>query len=79
MEVSLDDPIDLKAGELYRFYVYSPIPKGDENYKIFGHEFSFNQTVGYGGQIHRLTTSSDHEHWGDWYDADVVFAFTTGQ
>ena len=79
MEISLDDPIDLKAGELYRFYVYSPIPKGDDSYNLFGHEFSFNQTAGYGGQIHRLTTSSDHEHWGDWYDADVVFAFTTEQ
>ena len=77
IEVSLDDPIDLKAGKLYRFYVYSPIPRGEDHYNLWGHEFSYNQTVGYGGQIHRLTTSSDHENWGPWYDADAVFAFTT--
>ncbi len=79
IEISLDEPIDLKAGELYRFYVYSPLPRGDDYYNLFGHEFSFNQTVGYGGQINRLTTSSDFEHWGSWYDADAVFALTTSQ
>ncbi len=79
IEVSLDEPIDLNAGDLYRFYVYSPIPRGEDNYNLFGHEFSFNKTVGYGGKIHRLTTSSDFEHWGSWYDADAVFALTTSQ
>ena len=77
IEISLDEPIDFKAGELYRFYVYSPIPRGEDHYNLFGHEFSLNNTVGYGGQINRLTTSSDFEHWGDWYDADAVFVLTT--
>ena len=79
IEVSLADPIHLKAGELYRFYVYSPVDTGVDHYNLFGHEFSFNQTAGYGGQTHRLTTSSNHETWGDWYDADAVFALTTKQ
>ena len=77
IEVSLDEPIDFKAGELYRFFIYSPIPRGEDHYNLFGHEFSFNQTVGYGGQINRLTTSSDFEHWGAWYDADAIFSLTT--
>lgn len=77
IEVSLGEPIDLKAGNLYRFYVYSDIPRGDDHYNLYGHEFSLNNTAGYGGEIHRLTTSGDFEHWGPWYDADAVFALTT--
>ena len=79
VEVSLDNTIHLNAGELYRFYIYSPITKGDSHYNLYGHEFSFNNTAGYGGQIHRLTTSSNFETWGSWYDADAVFALTTKQ
>lgn len=78
IEVTLDEPINLKSGNLYRFYVYSDIPRGDDRYNLFGHEFSLNNTAGYGGEIHRLTTSNDFEHWGPWYDADAVFALTTG-
>ncbi len=73
----MGEPIDLKAGNLYRFYVYSDIPRGDDHYNLYGHEFSLNNTAGYGGEIHRLTTSGDFEHWGPWYDADAVFALTT--
>ena len=79
IEVVLDESIDLKAGELYRFFVYSPIPRGTNNYNLFGHEFSINQTIGYGGITHRLSTGTDFEHWGDWSDADAVFALVTSQ
>ncbi len=77
IEITLDESIKFNAGELYRLYVYSPIPKGEDNYNLFGHEFSYDRTVGYGGEINRLTTSSDFENWGAWYDADAVFSLTT--
>jgi len=77
IEVVLDEPINFNAGNLYRFFVYSPIPKGDDNYNLFGLEFSLNNAPGYGGEINRLTTSSDFKNWGPWYDADAVFALHT--
>ena len=77
IEVFLDESIDLKAGELYKFYVYSSSQKGVGHYNLYGHEFSLDFGAGYGGLIHRLTTSNDHITWGDWYDADAVFSITT--
>ena len=77
VEVSLDESIELKAGKLYKFYIYSSSQKEVGNYNLYGHEFSLDWGAGYGGLIHRLTTSSDHKNWGDWYDADAVFSITT--
>lgn len=79
VEISFNEPINLQAGNLYRFYVYSPVFGGEDHYNLFGHEFSMDQKVGYGGETHRLSTSSDFENWGPWYDADAVFSLTSGK
>lgn len=79
--VELEEPIILDAGKLYRFYVYSTIPKPENKtdfYKIYGQEFSFDYGLTYGGLIHRLTISHDYgETWSAWLDADTIFILKT--
>ena len=77
VEISLEEPIDMNAGQVYRFYIYSSTLKKDGHYNLWGHEFSYDTSLGYGGEIHRLTTSKYHEVWGPWRDADAIFYFTT--
>ena len=79
--VELEEPIKLDAGKLYRFYVFSTIPKPENQtdfYKIFGQEFSFDYGLTYGGLIHRLTISHDYGMtWAAWLDADTIFILKT--
>ena len=81
IEVDLEDPLKLEAGKLYRFYVYSTIPRPENQtdfYRIFGQEFSFDYGLTYGGLIHRLTISHDYGNtWAAWLDADTLFKIIT--
>jgi hypothetical protein len=74
IEISLDQPVFFESGELYRVYLYSTIPKEEEFYRIYGHEYSFDYDVGYGGLRHTLTISHDFgQTWSPWKDADTIF------
>ena len=78
VEITLEEPVLFSAGELYRIFLYSSIPKSDDIYQIYGHEFSFDTDLGYGGERHRLTISHDAgESWAAWNDADTLFKITT--
>jgi hypothetical protein len=68
----------LKAGQLYRIIVLSPQTDLDNAYYLYGHEFSYDPTIGYGGLQHQLTSSLDGgSNWGDNQDADAIFKITT--
>jgi len=55
IEVTLPTPVTLKAGQLYRIIVLSPQTDLDNAYYLYGHEFSYDPTIGYGGLQHQLT------------------------
>jgi hypothetical protein len=74
VEAKLDTPIPVKKGELYRIFLYSPGTDLKNPYRVYGHEFSFDSKIGYGGPIHQLIISYDAgSRWMDWTDADTVF------
>jgi hypothetical protein len=79
--VKLEDLIKMDSGKLYRYYVYSPIPRPTNHtdfYEIYGQEFSFDFGLTYGGLIHRLTISHDFgKTWTAWNDADTIFKIKT--
>ncbi len=78
IEILLDKPVFFESGELYRIYLYSPIPREDEFYRVFGHEYSFDYYIGYGELRHHLTISHDKGNiWSKWDDADLIFKLTT--
>lgn len=79
IEVTLDSPVLMNAGKLYRVVIYSNIPDSlDKIYRLYGHEFNSEDELGYGGTRHRLTISHDFgENWSAWNDADAIFKLTT--
>lgn len=78
IEVTLPTPVTLKAGTLYRIIVLSPSSNLENAYYLYGHEFSYNNTIGYGGLQQQLTSSLDSGgHWGENPDADGIFKLTT--
>ncbi len=78
IEVTLDSPVILKKGELYRIVLLSPGTDLDNTYSVYGHEFSYNTSIGYGGLQHQLTISFDSgSTWSGWEDADTIFKLTT--
>jgi len=78
IEVSLDEPVFSESEKLYRIYLYSPIPRAEEFYRVYGHEYSFDYYTGYGELRHRLTISHDYgKIWSVWKDADTIFKLTT--
>ena len=78
IEIPLENSVFFESEKLYRIYLYSSIPRTDEFYRIFGHEYSFNYDIGYGGLKHRLTISHDNgKNWSAWNDADAIFKLTT--
>ncbi len=83
VEIDLEDSLKLEAGKLYRFYVYSTIPRPENKtdyYRIVGQEFSYDYDLTYGGLIHRLTISHDYgKTWSAWNDADTIFNFKTAE
>ena len=77
VEISLENPLFFESEKLYRIYLYSTIPKTEEFYRIYGHEYSFDYDIGYGELRHRLTISHDYgKTWSAWNDADTIFKLT---
>lgn len=80
IEVSLDSPVMLKDGELYRIILFSPGTDLDNAYRVYGHEFGYNSSIGYGGLRHYLTISHNAgSKWAKWEDADTIFKLTTAK
>jgi hypothetical protein len=78
IEISLDESVFFESEKLYRIYLYSPIPRAEEFYRVYGHEYSFDYDTGYGELRHRLTISHDYgKIWSAWKDADAIFKLTT--
>lgn len=73
----LNPPLHLKSGDLYRFVLSSPNTKLENSYRIYGHEFMLDQSLGYGSIIHHLTKSKNGDNWAKWYDADTAFKLIT--
>ena len=80
IEVPLDSPVTLNEGELYRIILFSPGTDLDNAYRVYGHEFCYNNSIGYGGLRHYLTISHDAgTKWAKWKDADTIFKLTTAK
>ena len=75
--IQLDSPLTIKSGELYRFVLSSPNTDLENAYKVYGHEFMVDPSLGYGSVNHHLTKSLDRVHWNKWYDADTAFKLIT--
>jgi len=74
IEVPLPSPVEFIAGKLYRIVLLSPETDLENPYNMYGHEFSYNSSIGYGGLQHQLTTStSAGTSWIENKDADAVF------
>jgi hypothetical protein len=74
LEVSLSTPIILKEGQLYRIALFSPNTAEPNSYQVYGHEFSYDVELGYGGSIQMLAASySSGRSWERWVDADSIF------
>jgi hypothetical protein len=74
IEVSLTSPVEFTAGKLYRIVLLSPETDLENPYHMYGHEFGYNSSIGYGGLQHQLTTSTDAgTKWIENKDADAVF------
>jgi len=76
-QVKLKSPLPLESGDLYRFILSSPNTDSKNPYKVYGHEFMLDQTLGYGSVKHHLTKSSNGIQWSKWYDADTAFKLIT--
>lgn len=80
IEATLATPVTLKAGKLYRIVLLSPQTDLANAYYLFGHEFCYDPSIGYGSLQHQLTsTLSGGEFWGDNKDADAIFKVTTSE
>lgn len=78
IEVTLDQPVTFKAGELYRVVLLSPGTDLENAYRVYGHEFSYDPSLGYGGLQHQLVTSHDGgSMWVESEDSDTIFKLTT--
>ena len=78
IEISLDSPVLLGKDQLYRFILLSPKTDLKNSYKVIGHEFTYDNKLGYGGLQNYLTVSYDAGHsWNRWDDADTIFKLTT--
>ncbi len=78
IEVTLPTPVNLQAGNTYRIVLFSPQTDLDNAYLVYGHEFTYDAAIGYGGLQHQLVTSQNAgQAWGDWTDADTIFKLTT--
>jgi len=77
IEVTLPSPVTFHAGKLYRIVLLSPGTDLKNPYHVYGHEFSYGSSIGYGGLQHQLTSS--HNAGSTWFenqDADAVFKLT---
>ncbi len=71
--VKLESPMLVESGKIYRFILSSENSDLENSYKIYGHEFMLDRTLGYGSVTHHLTKSTDGVKWSKWYDADTAF------
>jgi hypothetical protein len=77
VEVSLDSPLFLDKDKPYRFVLYSLGTELKEPYHIYGHEFTYDNLIGYGGLRNVLTISYDAgSTWKRWDDADTIFTIS---
>jgi len=77
IKVKLDSPISLRKDELYRFVLLSPGTDLKKPYQLYGHEFTYDNKIGFGGLRHILTISYDSgSTWLRWEDADAIFDIT---
>jgi hypothetical protein len=77
IDVSLPSPVKFTAGKLYRIVLLSPDTEHESSYLLYGHEHSYNNSIGYGGlqqQITMSTTAGDS--WFENKDADAIFKIT---
>lgn len=80
IEITLPTPVTLKAGQLYRIILLSPQTDLENAYFLYGHEFSYNYNIGYGGLQHQITsTFNGGVTWGENPDADAIFKLTTAE
>jgi hypothetical protein len=80
IEAALPSPVTLSAGQLYKIVLLSSGTDLGNPYYVFGHEFSYDPSIGYGGLQHQLTSSLDAGSvWADNKDADAIFKLTTTQ
>lgn len=80
IENTLATPVTFKAGKLYRIVLLSPQTDLDNAYYLFGHEFCYDPSIGYGSLQHQLTsTLNGGEAWGDNFDADAIYKVTTSE
>jgi hypothetical protein len=74
VDAPLDVSVMLKKGDLYRLVLYSPKTGADQAYEMYGHEFTYNDKIGYGGLQDELTISDNSgTTWQPWDDADAIF------
>jgi len=77
VEVRLDPPLTFEKDKPYKIVLFSHGSTPENPYHLYGHEFSYDATIGYGGLKHILTTSYDSgTKWNRWEDADTIFALT---
>jgi hypothetical protein len=80
IEATLVTPVTLRAGKLYRIILLSPQTDLANAYYLFGHEFSYDPSIGYGSLQSQLTsTHNGGKIWGDNSDADAIFKVTASE
>ena len=78
VEVTLDSPLTLRKDSIYRFVLFSPETELQQPYHLYGHEFTFDTSLSYGGLQNILTISYDSgSTWHRWEDADTIFLLQT--
>jgi hypothetical protein len=78
IQVTLPTPVELQAGRLYVIALSSPQTDLTNAYLVYGHEFTYDAAIGYGGLQHQMITSQNAgQNWADWTDADAIFKLTT--
>ena len=78
IEVTLDSPISLKKDQTYRFVLLSPGAQTKNLYQLYGHEFTYDTELSYGGLRQIMTITYDSgSTWIRWEDADAIFDITT--
>ena len=73
-KVKLQKPVRFENEKSYIIALYSPMTDIQNTYQVYGHEFSIDPTIGYGGVRHHLIISTDGgKKWMAWFDADTIF------
>ena len=74
VSVDLPEPVTLKKDNVYRLLLNSPGTSLENSYRVYGHEFSYDYSIGYGSTRQQLTLSHNGGmSFSDSNDADAVF------